>query len=927
MGIKHRIVATAVFVSLAIILGAAPALAACPNPNPNPNPNLRVMHDFNGDCRSEIVWRHADGTNALWYMNGVSRMSSALLLDAPHPWFIAGTGDFNGDGKADLLWRGPDGSVVVWLMNDATKTASGYVLTGVPFSWDIAGIGDFNGDGKSDILWRAADGSVAIWFMNGTALSSSAVLADVPADWFIAGVGDFDGDGKSDILWRASDSSVAIWRMSGPVATPALLTNVPVSWSVSLVGDFDGNGKADIFWRNADGTNAIWLMNGTSIAASAIVNVTPTSWELTGRGDFNGDGKTDIVWRDSTDGSVAVWLMNGMVITSSAIAAAVPDFGWAMLPAAPAASGSIPACTAVTPTDAITPSLVASRLSGVAPLAVFFDGTGTTAQQTTRPFHDLEYRWHFGDAGSGSWTNTDMPDVSRNSAKGAVAAHVFESAGTYNVCLSVFDGTNTAIERVQVTVQDPEVVFAGAKTTCFSTTADFAGCPAGANKVTTSNFVTAMGNVATGKRLLFHRGQTWTAASASRIAAPGPGLIGAFGAGANPIVQLLSNTGIIQLSSASTPTTIKDWRVMDLELDGLSNPASIGIDTDGTISQFTMLRMNIHHTHDNVLFNRSILDWHNTHGSPGHTLFDQIAIVDSNIHHAIGGVSGGYLIFAAASRFSVLGNVIIDSTAASHAVRITHANRAVISNNAIGKPATGMHALKLHAEGWTTVGVSNPGGVGTYTERMVISDNHFIGFDPAWTVAIGPQDSVSDERLRNIVVERNWFEAGAGQQVALILWAIETTIRNNIFDLSGALFHTAVVVGVRGIEPPPREVRVQNNTVYSASAADFVGVEVQSAASNVTVQNNLASAPIASSPTLLLNKGAIGVVSSNNLLNNAPGTLFVNPTPAVPADFKLKALPNPARNTGLATVPVYSDFFGVRRPQQGVMDRGAAEGP
>ena len=124
---------------------------------------------------------------------------------------------------------------------------------------------------------------------------------------------------------------------------------------------------------------------------------------------------------------------------------------------------------------------VASRTSGVAPLAVFIDATGTTSPVTTRPFHDVLYQWDFGDAGSGSWTNTpNMPNLSRNSASGPLAAHVFETPGTYTVALTALDGTNTASCSVQITVQDPATAFAGNNTRCFSTSGNFAGCPAGA---------------------------------------------------------------------------------------------------------------------------------------------------------------------------------------------------------------------------------------------------------------------------------------------------------------------------------------------------------------------------------------------------------------------------------------------------------------
>src|SRR5437773_2944869 len=155
-------------------------------------------------------------------------------------------------------------------------------------------------------------------------------------------------------------------------------------------------------------------------------------------------------------------------------------------------------------------ALVASRVSGVAPLAVFFDATGTTANATSRPFHELEYRWDFGDPGSGSWSTTGL---SKNSTTGGVAAHVFEVPGTYTVSLTATDGTSIAGSSVQITVQNPDLVFAGGNTVCVSlaTAPSFTGCPAGALQVPSSNLSSIIGLYAIGgKRLLFRRGQTWT---------------------------------------------------------------------------------------------------------------------------------------------------------------------------------------------------------------------------------------------------------------------------------------------------------------------------------------------------------------------------------------------------------------------------------
>jgi hypothetical protein len=213
--------------------------SSCTSPNPNPNPNpaaLAVQGDFNGDCKTDILWRNnTTGEDDIWLMNGTAIASGADLGIISTSWKIAGVGDFNGDGKSDILWRNTTtGEVDIWLMN-GTTIASGASLGNIPTSWNIAGVGDFNGDGKSDILWRnSTTGEDDIWLMNGTAIGSGADLGIISTTWNIAGVGDFNGDGKSDILWRNSTTGEDdIWLMNGTaIASGADLGNIPTTWKI-----------------------------------------------------------------------------------------------------------------------------------------------------------------------------------------------------------------------------------------------------------------------------------------------------------------------------------------------------------------------------------------------------------------------------------------------------------------------------------------------------------------------------------------------------------------------------------------------------------------------------------------------------------------------------------------------------------------------
>jgi hypothetical protein len=150
----------------------------------------------------------------------------------------------------------------------------------------------------------------------------------------------------------------------------------------------------------------------------------------------------------------------------------------------------------------------------------------------------------------------------------------------------------------------------------------------------------------------------------------------------------------------------------------------------------------------------------------------------------------------------------------------------------------------------------------------VIADNKFGSSGP-WPVGIGPQDSITNEVIRDVVFERNTFDSHSDVdvRVSVHVWAQDVTVRNNVFDATGASsYYTAVEVTRRANEPPPQNVKVINNTMYRGDAgSEFIGCLINSVAQDTTVRNNVLYAPQSTSTPMISGAGS-GLVQGNNLV-------------------------------------------------------------
>ena len=289
-----------------------------------------VRVDFNGDARSDILWRnHVTGTNMIWKSAGSATPQAVAALSS-QAWQVAAVGDFNDDGKADILWRNHiTGGNVIWKSARATTLQAVAGLTNQ--AWQVAGVGDFNGDRKADILWRnGSTGADMIW-KSGSSSSQQATAGVPNLDWRIVGVDDFNGDGNADILWRnASTGANVIWKSGRATTQQSVATVTSLPWQVVGTGDFNGDGKADILWHNAStGANMIWK-SALKATQQAITGVANLDWRVVATGDYNGDGATDILWRNMATGANVIW--KSARSTSAQTVTGISNLAWMVAP-------------------------------------------------------------------------------------------------------------------------------------------------------------------------------------------------------------------------------------------------------------------------------------------------------------------------------------------------------------------------------------------------------------------------------------------------------------------------------------------------------------------------------------------------------------------------------------------------------------------
>jgi hypothetical protein len=242
--------------------------------NATPNPDIPGTTYYYSPAPGEIIAPWAPSTTYGIAIKGQTNYSGLSVKVTGLPDYV----DFNGDRKSDLIWRHDSGAICAWFMNGTNYSSGTFLNPGsTDPSWKVCATGDFDGDGKVDLVWRHTSGAIYFWFMDGINFKSGSFGNPNQADpsWKIVGVEDFNQDGKPDLVWRHDSGAICVWFMNGVNILSSSFFNpssTDPSWKIVCVQDFNQDAKPDLVLRHDSGALCVWFMNGINILSSSFFN-------------------------------------------------------------------------------------------------------------------------------------------------------------------------------------------------------------------------------------------------------------------------------------------------------------------------------------------------------------------------------------------------------------------------------------------------------------------------------------------------------------------------------------------------------------------------------------------------------------------------------------------------------------------------------
>ena len=637
-------------------------------------------------------------------------------------------------------------------------------------------------------------------------------------------------------------------------------------------------------------------------------------------------------WSNSPTGYTYQWYRGGSTLitgeTSNTYVLATADIGVNITckviasnttgAGAEVTSNSIGPVVAV---SALVTAIAITRLTGPAPFAVNVDAINTTTPLTTRPFDECAFDWDFGETGLGNWAyGAQAGTLSKNLEQGPLAGHIYETPGTYTITLTATDGTNTDTDTVQVTVTDPDTVYSGTNTVCIANgtlpVAGVNGVPTGALCYNETTWAGVCSRMTAGKRILLKKGDSWTCVDLrgpSTASSATPTQIGAYGTGANPIVNNATNNNTcFFMNNPQSRIDVRDIKFVGTELTncyGVNGSTNYG---------FSALRIESYLMGSALTLGTGSVG--NEYGDfvvqdcNFHENFSEVVIYTPGVDTRGGGKLGIWM--NNSERVSIIGNRIYNMRGIEHNIRTQGVGKALYAHNLLDSPGTGKHAMAIRGK----VAPDAP-----RTTRYIRVADNLITTDNNPNIdrltQFGPQAAQYLENIEDVIIEGNWFNAKYGTGVHSEISG-KFTLRNNLFKNSmptgyaSEFTNNYTNTGGTGV---PSDTRVYNNSavaVITGTGYQFsrVYASLASLCSGVLVKNNLIYASGQTGTPVILTLDGGNPNTGGGASNNSTPTqvksvspAFVANPPVLVTDWKLTGASYGL--TGGATIPVLRDFF------------------
>ena len=459
--------------------------------------------------------------------------------------------------------------------------------------------------------------------------------------------------------------------------------------------------------------------------------------------------------------------------------------------------------------------------------------------------------------------------------------------------LTVRDPGGTVVEEtVDITVNNPDIFFADS-TYCLSQQDDFSGCPSNdptkhLNVPFDNDLKTLFlgGNNPGPRRLLLNRGETFQVEPWGFTGGTGPYLLGAYGEGTKPTLELLDYGSFMRFSNLSD-FTITDIRfISDYDITTGTGHFPDGIDFFSNIEHATVFRCEFTQL-GFALLARSEFDvkhviyadnkFTRLHNYTHFGRMLQSAIVGNFTEQGLDAISG--------DEAKCGSSCPVNFNDHGHTIRLPESRRVLIHKN-----------YSRTFGGWSSAGNGHQGslrlGTSGHVEKSVVSDNRFEGGFGNASMALANADAIATKG--EVIFERNEFHANRHTQTFLSFQLGGSVVRNNLFlkqgdgnrTFTGPLGTSKTSVALKYNFPSENQTFenrsfrnfVYNNTVVSfddSPDADMLFVTVNEFGPfSLEVKNNLIYTPFIEAETrdagfLVWDNGSLdSFVSNNNLVLN-----------------------------------------------------------